>query len=236
MTAGSGRPYLRSALRAPAVVAVVLLVTSVLAMGQAAPASAQGWDPEVEGGEVVVVEPRPVELRHEIAFGAALLPLDAWYTAYGVTGGYTYHSSRLLAWDVVSAFLADRADTGLRAELLDRFQVQPVRFEEIRAGLFSHLVFKPLYGKRTLLNGPVATTETQVVAGAGVVKYSQSVRAAVDAGVGFRIHLSDWFSTRLSLRWLAPVRVTGGLDNVLLIDLAGALNFAGDGQVGAKEG
>ncbi len=190
-------------------------------------AAAQGWDPEIEGGEVVVIQDRPAELRHEFSFGAAALPLDAWYTGYALQGSYTYHPSRVVAWEVASGFLADDYDTGLRADMLKRFEVQPARFEKVRAGLFSHLIVKPLYGKRAFMNQAMATAETQVLIGAGVVRYSQSVRAAADIGVGFRLHLTDWFSTRLTVRNLMPVDVTGGLDNVLIIDLSGAFNFAG---------
>ena len=215
MTLRNTRSYPAGALRIPSLLALTALL-SVPAVAQA-----QGWDPEIEGGEVVVIQDRPVELRHEFSVGAAVLPLDA------LQGSYTYHPSRLVAWEVASGFLADDYDTGLRDEMLERFEVQPARFEKVRAGLFSHLVLKPLYGKRAFMNSAVATAETQFMVGAGVVEYSQSTRAAADFGISFRLHLLDWFSTRLTARNMMPVDVSGGVDNVLIIDLSGAFNFSG---------
>lgn len=221
--------YAPAALRSPRSTSSALswaILTVVLLTGPSA-ALAQGWDPEMEGGEVVVIQDRPVELRHEFAVGAAVLPLDAWYTGYALQGSYTYHPSRLVAWEVASGFLADDFDSGLQDELLDDFRLRPARFEKVRAGLFSHLVLKPLYGKRAFMNEGSVTAETQLLLGAGIVEYSQSTRAAGDIGLSFRLHLLDWFSTRLTVRNMMPVDITGGVDNVLIIDLSGAFNFSG---------
>jgi len=208
-------------------VPIVRFLLSLAVLLAASPAAARGWDPEVEGGEVVVVQDRPVELRHEFTFGAGILPLDAFYSAWAVTGSYTYHPSETLAWEVASAFLATEIDSGLQDELLERFTVQPTRFEKISSGVFTHLVIKPFYGKRTLFNGPVWPAETSFVIGAGAVKYTPSLRAAADIGIVFRIHLAEWFSVRFSVRDLVPVDVRGGVDNVLLLDLGAAFNFGG---------
>lgn len=198
----------------------------LLALLAAAPAArAQGWDPEVEGGEVVAVGVRPIELRHEFTFGVGSLPLDAFYSAWALTGSYTYHPSETLGWEVASGFLADDSDTGLANELLDRFEVQPVHFERITAGLFSHLVFKPLYGKRTLLGGPVLPAETSFFVGAGALKYTLSLRAAADIGILLRLHLADWFSVRFSVRDLIAADALHGVENVLLLDVGAAFNF-----------
>jgi len=188
-------------------------------------AAAQGWDPELEGGEVVVVQPRPVELRHEFTFGVGSLPLDAFYSAWTVNGSYTYHPSETVAWEVASAFLADDSDTGLQDELLDRFEVQPTHFEKVTAGVFSHLVLKPFYGKRALLNGPVLPAETSFLLGAGALKYTLSLRAAADVGILFRLHLADWFSLRFSIRDVVAVDQLHGAENVLLLDLGASFNF-----------
>ena len=206
---------------------VRLLPTLAVLLATSPAAGASGWDPEVEGGEVVVVQERPVELRHEFTFGAGLLPLDAFYSAWAVSGSYTYHPSETFAWEVASAFLATEIDAGLQDDLLERFEVQPTRFEKVSAGVFTHLVFKPFYGKRTFFNGPVWPAETSFVIGAGAVKYTPSLRAAADIGIVFRLHLADWFSLRFSIRDLVPVDVRGGVDNVLLLDLGAAFNFGG---------
>ena len=130
---------------------------------------------------------------------------------------------------IADAFLATDVDSGLRDELLDRFGVQPTRFEKVRGGLFSHLVAKPLYGKRTLMNRSVFPSETGFFLGGGAVRYSQSLRGAADAGIILRWHLEDWLSLRLTIRDVVTVGVGGGVDNVLHIDGGVAFNL-GDEQ------
>ena len=205
------------------------IATAALAVASWRPAAAQGWDPEIDGGEVFVIQERPVSLEHEFSFGLGVLPLDAFYTGYTLSASYTYHPSEVVAWEVASAFLSEDVDSGLQDELLERYEVQPTRFEKVQAGAFTHLVFKPLYGKRSLLDGPIWPAETSFLLGVGAVRYSQSVRAALDVGVVFRLHLDDWFSVRLEIRDLLPVDVGGGVDNVIHVDLAAAFNFGAEG-------
>jgi outer membrane beta-barrel protein len=187
-------------------------------------ASGQGWDPEIEGGEVMVVQQKPVRLRHEFAFGGGVLPKDAFYTGYTVNAAYTFHLTDLLGWQVASGFLSETVDSGLDDELLEDYQVQPTRFETVDAGLLTHLVVKPFYGKRSFLNGPVLPSETSFLLGVGTVRYSQSLRAAAEIGVVLRIHISSWFSVRLDVRDLLPVDPAGGLENIIHVTLAGAFN------------
>ena len=226
LSGGSYPPPVETTHRAPLkLFRPALLVALLLPAGLA---HAQGWDPGAEGGEVFVVQERPVRLHHEFSFGAGMLPLDAFYTGYSIGASYTYHPSDVIAWEVARAFLVNDIESGLQEELLERFEVQPTRFEKVVAGVFSNLVLKPFYGKRAFSNTSVWPAETSFLLGAGAVRYSQSLRAALDFGVTFRLHLADRFSVRFTVLDMLPVDINGELDNVLLLSVAGAFNFGGN--------
>lgn len=189
------------------------------------PAAAQGWDPLREGGELRVIEQRPAELRHEFSFGGGVIPLDAFYTGWCGTASYTFHPSRLLAWEAISGFLAHDVDSGLEEELLERYDAVPTRYERIRWSVLSQLVVKPLYGKWAWFNGPLFPVETFLSLGGGLTRYSLSYRTTVSAGIGLRLHFSQGFSVRLDVKDLLVADPGQGLDQVLLIGLAGSFNF-----------
>ena len=110
--------------------------------------------------ETYVVQDRLYRMRHEISVATGVLPLDAFYKGITIGGGYTIHWSDLFAWEVARFAYAFHVNTDLREELRTNFGVEPTAFDRIRYYLFTNFVFKPLYGKWSLLNRTIVRDET----------------------------------------------------------------------------
>ena len=194
-------------------------------LGAAAPAAADEFD---EGGTLYAIQKRQHALGHEFSLSVGTIPLDAFYKGLTGTFSYTYHFNDSWAWEIVAFTYSSNFWTGLKDELEQQWKVKPVNIPELNYMGDSNLIWKPLYGKLAYFNRALIYGEFFFTIGPAIAKYTTpGAYFGGNAGVGFRIHLSKYFSTRLDIRYYRFQRLDkiGDSDDVLFINLGLALNI-----------
>ncbi len=194
------------------------------------PAAALAQLEELENpGTVSAVQERAYRMQHELNLSVGVLPLDAFYKSYYAQVGYVFHFTDYFAWQVGRGAYGLVARTGLREQLERDFGVLPTAFDEAQWFVGSDLMWKPLYGKVSLMNRTVLHGEVFLLAGASVFYMSNSkIRPAVNVGGGARLFASRWVSFRLDATdaILVPTGASNLL-NVMTITVSLAVNFGG---------
>jgi outer membrane beta-barrel protein len=92
----------------------------------------------------------------------------------------------------------------------------------------SDVMWKPFYGKLTVLNKSVVHGEVFFLLGASLFKFTNAFRPAVNIGGGGRVFVSKWVSFRLDVTNNVVLPVGGGATNflnVMTMTLSLAINF-----------
>ncbi|HOX45710.1 MAG TPA: outer membrane beta-barrel domain-containing protein [Myxococcota bacterium] len=170
----------------------------------AVPLRAETTEEGLDQGRVYAIQDRAFRMNHEFGLSLGFLPLDAFYKMFSIGGHYVVHFDEMWAWEAVhltySKYLD--VDTGLRSELADRWDASPTDPEENRIdfALDTNLMWKPLYGKSTLLGDTVIFGETYLLLGIGTEKFETAWYPAINLGLGMRIFLGETISMRLEVR------------------------------------
>jgi outer membrane beta-barrel protein len=208
--------------------ALAALVPLVLAL---AASQVRAEDGDLDQGKVYAIQERAYRMNHEFALSFGFMPLDAFYKMFAVSGHYVVHFDDLWAWEAIhlsfSKYLS--ADTGLKDELNDKWDVQPTDPEENRIDftLDTNLMLKPMVGKAVLFDDWVIHGESYFLLGVGAEKFETAWFPAVNVGLGLRIFVIDTISLRIEVR--EYVHFGEGVGSNLIFSLGFAYNaFAGD--------
>ncbi|MGA9522291.1 MAG: outer membrane beta-barrel domain-containing protein [Myxococcaceae bacterium] len=177
-----------------------------------------------EVGSFKIVQNRQYQLKHELALGAGMLPLDAFYKGFTGNLSYTFHFTDHFAWQVGRASVSYNISTGLSDQLSRDFGLLTTDFPQVQWTIGSDLIWKLIYGKVALINRTLHHVEGFLIAGASGVKVQSGILPAPNVGVGGRLFLSDALSIRLDV---TDSIVVGEKDmfNVLSVQLGLSLNF-----------
>jgi outer membrane beta-barrel protein len=122
-------------------------------------------------------------------------------------------------------------DTGLTAELNERWDVSPTDTPKLDYAIDTNLMIKPLVGKMALFDDAVIYSETYFVVGIGAENINGAFFPAMDVGAGMRIFLSDTISLRFEAREYLYLE-EGGVGNALFLGVSFCYNgFADDRKV-----
>ena len=179
-------------------------------------------------GTVSAVQDRAYRMQHELDLSVGVLPLDAFYKGLYAQVSYTAHFSDTFAWQVGRAAYTYAAKTGLREQLERDFGVLPTAFEEVQFFFGSDIIWKPFYGKVSVMNKSVVHAEVFLMLGATLFKFTNAFRPGVNLGGGVRIFLSRWVSFRLDVTDNVVIPVGGGstnFTNVMTMTLSLGINF-----------
>lgn len=179
-------------------------------------------------GTVSAVQDRAYRLQHELDLSVGVLPLDAFYKGLYAQVSYTAHFSDSFAWQVGRAAYSYAAKTGLREQLERDFAVLPTAFEEVQFFFGTDLIWKPFYGKFSVLNKSVVHAEVFLLLGATLFKFTNAFRPGVNFGGGIRIFLSRNVSFRLDVTDNVVIPIGGGsttFSNVMTMTLSLGINF-----------
>ncbi len=159
---------------------------------------------------------------HEISFGVGILPLDAYYFGFGVSGGYTYYLNQNIGWEVLNLGYVFSVQKDLTSQLADKFGAKPETIEKLEYLVASSLVFTFAQGKSVLFGEYLQRVRSSLFIGPGFVKTSQASKVAANLGARFDTFIGD------SLTWRLEVRDHVTLDtvkNYVAINLETQINF-----------
>ncbi len=204
---------------------------AILVLSLLAPLAVFAQAEELENpGTVSAVQERAYRMQHELNLAVGILPLDAFYKGLYAQVGYTFHFNDSFAWQVGRGAYVYSARTGLREQLERDFGVLPTAFDEVQFFVGSDLMWKPLYGKLSVLNRWVVHGEVYVLLGATIFKFTDSFRPGINVGAGGRIFVNKYASFRLDITENLVLPTGGGsksFANVMTITLGLGINFGG---------
>lgn len=181
-------------------------------------------------GTVSAIQERAFRMQHELDLSVGVLPLDAFTKNVFAQVAYVYHFTDSFAWQVGRGAYGYSANTGLREQLQRDFGVLPTAFDQIVFFVGSDLMWKPFYGKVSVLNKSVIHGEFFFLLGASVFKYTAAFRPGINVGGGGRLFISKYVSVRFDLTdnvVLSNSGTTTTLLNVMSLTLSLGINFGG---------
>jgi outer membrane beta-barrel protein len=162
-----------------------------------------------------LVQKRLYNIKHELHSMASFSPLNPYSTGYGIDVGYTWHFQSMWAYEIMRLSYDFNIPSILYKKIDDtyRYNLQATPpYEALSWKISSHIFWKPLYGKNTLLNNYFIRTEWYFLTGLGVGGITQespllfprphskdALVYGLDTGVGFRWWISDSLSLRTEL-------------------------------------
>jgi outer membrane beta-barrel protein len=195
------------------------------------PVSALAQVEELENpGTVSAIQDRAYRMQHELDLSVGVLPLDAFFKGLYAQVGYVYHFTDTFAWQVARGSYVYSVRTGLREQLERDFGVLPTQDVDtvVQFSVGSDLMWKPFYGKLTVLNRAVVHGEVFFLLGATLFKFTNAFRPAVNIGGGGRIFVSKYVSFRLDVTDNIALPAGGGstgLLNIMAMTLSLGVNF-----------
>jgi outer membrane beta-barrel protein len=169
-----------------------------------------------ESDDLPAVQNRKYRNEHELDIGVGLLPVDAFYKGVSATGAYLWHITDLWAVEGRFSYLERSIiKTSIRDKLERTFGEPPDKFAEVRYYGEAGLLFKPIYGKLSLLNRNLVYGEiyfslngvvARMVGGAATNSepLGKGPRLAYGGspGFGIRTYLNRYMSLRFDFRYL----------------------------------
>ncbi len=209
---------------------VIALLVPLLAQAEAEVALS-------DSGPTEAIQDRTYKLNNEIDVIAGVLPGDPYTKTFTVGLGYVFHFSDHFAWNVVHGAWAGNTTTGLRDQLTRDFGAPTSAFEQpsplfnknlvfLPVQLGSDLVFKPFYGKSSVVNRWVVHFDTQIFVGVNLWSFQiGGIAPAVNFGAGVRVFQNHYMSWRLDVSDDVVIFTKKAPLNVPTITLSLAFNF-----------
>ena len=207
---------------------------AIVAVSLMAPVLAWGQRELLEAppSSVNALQDRAFRLENEFTVMVGVLPSDPYTKGLYVQGGYAFHFNDAFGLQARGAYSLP-LPTSLRQQLERDFVVLPTAFTRVLFFAGGDLVFRPLYGKLSVLNKSVVHGEFHLLAGGSAFGFTDgltTLRPAVNLGGGGRLFLGRYASLRLDVVnhiVLAAPGAMSGITNVLAISFGLAVNFGG---------
>jgi outer membrane beta-barrel protein len=182
--------------------------------------------------EIVAVENRKFDARHELQPALALLPLDAFTKSITFGGSYTYYLKNFLAWEVANLAITKNFDTGLRTKISDLGGDVDGELQSADWLLTSGVSWSPLYNKSLLMNSRLVHSDTTLQAGGGAVSFNQGAAQTwlVYIGASQRFFLNETWGLRLTLRHHLGGSVSGSMTQILSMGVGLSYSFGNSTQ------
>jgi outer membrane beta-barrel protein len=188
---------------------------------------------EAPPSSVYALQDRAYRLQNEFTVMIGVLPSDPYTKGAFAQGSYAFHFNDYFGVQARGAYSLP-VKTSLRQQLERDFTQLPTLFPYVNFFLGGDVIFRPLYGKLSVLNRGVVHAELHLLAGGSGFVFTDSVtpslRPAVNVGLGGRVFLGRYASVRLDvvdyIVLAAPGSMTG-ITNTLAISLGLSINFGG---------
>lgn len=122
---------------------------------------------------VLAVQEKVFHKYHELTFLTGYISNDDFYDVYPVGLSYTFNFSDHYSWEVARVLFNINRDKDIKEQLEDQFGATPEEFFEPKGQIVSHFVFRPFYGKDSVMNKRIINNETLFFIGGGVDLYEK---------------------------------------------------------------
>jgi hypothetical protein len=201
---------------------------SVLALGLsvcvAHPAEAARSKPgSLDGATVYTIENFRQLGSHQVTVGYGLYPMDPYYTAFDLSGAYSYFFTDNFGWEVLRFGYFFNSKTDLTQELADKFSVNPTVIDTPKSALSSSVLYVFSYGKQLFLNRYFFYNRYMAVLGLGQMNSVQRSSYVGVLGLRGDFAVDERFSWTVEGRY--NIATNPKQDNQLGLLLGSAYNF-----------
>jgi len=130
---------------------------------------------------VYVVQEKIFHRYHEAGIFIPYIPDDDFFDSFGIGANYVYHFNDILSWELFRCAWMINQDKPIREDIKKSLNITPTFYDEPKYMVYSHLWFRPLYGKSALCNKKIVFHETGLFAGAGLLGFDRIKSFASDA-------------------------------------------------------
>jgi outer membrane beta-barrel protein len=215
---------------------LLMAASGVVLLSVACPRLARAEaDVDTKEVQTYVVQERLFREGLELNGAIGILPLNAFSKGVVLGGSVAYHFTNLWSWEIAhGGYVIANADTGLRSQLINNFDVQPTALSRATFLVDSNVVFTPFYAKVAGLNRSVDHLELFFPVGLAFAGYQDPTAylGGLDLGLGLRWYLSPHTSIRFDARnyLLAPGFKNFSITDELLFSLGLSVAFGGDAR------
>jgi outer membrane beta-barrel protein len=175
---------------------------------------------------IEAIQARSYSLSNEIQLTIGVLPADAFTKGLVAGGGYTFHFTDHLAWNVAHGGYVYNVTTSLRDQLVRDFGAPSATFEQAQFFVGTDIVLKPFYGKSSVMNSGVIHFDTQILIGANLFRFQVGGFApSVNIGAGVRVFQNHYMSWRIDITDDVVIFTKKPPLNVPFLSLSLSFNF-----------
>jgi len=159
----------------------------------------------------------------QLTFDLSILPFNAYYTGFGINGGYIWIFDKTWAWEVLNGSYIYSVEKGLTSELAQNYAVAPERIERITFTAASNIQYYHSYGKFIFAKEYIRYFRSAFMLGVGGVQTNDKSYIAGSLGWKFEVFVNETFSWKLEVRDL--ITLQKGVTNNVGFSLGTAYSF-----------
>jgi outer membrane beta-barrel protein len=159
----------------------------------------------------------------QLTFDLSMLPFNAYYTGFGIHGGYIWIFDKTWAWEVLNGSYVYSVEKGLTSELAQNYAVAPEKIERINFTAVSNIQYYHSYGKFILFKEYIRYFRSAFLLGGGGVLTNNQGYVAGLLGWKFEVYVNDTFSWKLEVRDM--ITLQNGVTNNVAFSLGTAYSF-----------
>ncbi|MBU1169315.1 MAG: outer membrane beta-barrel domain-containing protein [Proteobacteria bacterium] len=187
------------------VISLILVILLLVTIGH-------GYSEESATDEpVFAIQEKIFHKYHELAFVTGYNGGDDFYHIYPLGIAYTFHFDDHISWEVARIYGNISKEKDILKKLLDNFGAAPTSFYESKYQILTHLVYRPFYGKDSVLNKTILNHETYFYAGGGFDFYNENfsdqvtgskskTSQLISMGAGIKYFINQSFNVAFEVR------------------------------------
>jgi outer membrane beta-barrel protein len=157
---------------------------------------------------IAAVQERLYQDKHVFTVWGGWTPDEDFTVNYPVSLSYRYHLNKHIAWEAFRGtyFISQARD--IKNQLIDDYGLSPEEFDYPLYSFYTSAVFKPTYGKDSVLNRWVVNHETHFSIGGGLAGYNTEYNYGDDTQeLAWAVRVSAGRKYYLSKSWAAHVEL-----------------------------
>lgn len=154
----------------------------------------------IDGVYVEAVQNYSNPVNHHIGFQFGVWPIQPYYNSFSLNFDYTYYFNKSWAWQIIDAAYLYSIDTGLTAELAEKYSLNPKTIQKVTYLLTSNLKWTLGYGKLIVFENHIRYFRSSLITGPALVASNTDTTIGICLGWGFDTFIDEHLSWRFEIR------------------------------------
>ncbi len=154
----------------------------------------------LDGTPVKALEVYRHSRRHALSLGYGIYPMNAYYTGFELSAGYSLFLSRNIYWEVIRANYVLTSDRDTTLELAENYNVSPSEVERLSMMYSTSGGWVLAYGKMLFLDEYLQYFRASLIGGVSQVFTTKTSATGVTVGAKIDFYANDTVSWALEAR------------------------------------